>query len=341
MHENPPGQLNQIINANLSLLDAETASAEERRIAQLFDRAALISRCEDMLSDEDRCAEFDRLFQRGSLPDAAKEAVSCLEAYFSAQLLSDKVTVCGFLARRLFANRNFNLASLLGAENEVRDSDEVISDRSGEKPPVKIAYFKNVYADTAFRRFSDVLGSPSVVYCADFAAVCEEVYYGRAEMCILPLDSSRDAKLISFCRLIDKYELKISLSCDVVSPDGGVTTRYALLKKTISLNSFEDSRMKDKADTLLFEFNFVPDENISLADVLYAAGRCELKLYKVDSIPLSYSDSEFSYDVILSCGDGSGAQSGLEAFALFMALAAPQYETLGVYAHLKSEAADG
>ena len=72
----------------------------------------------------------------------------------------------------------------------------------------RVAYLRNAYADRAFRRFCEQLGELSVVYCTDFESVCEEVYYGRADMCILPLDSSRDAKLIGFVRLVDKYELK-------------------------------------------------------------------------------------------------------------------------------------
>ena len=164
---------------------------------------------------------------------------------------------------------------------------------------------------------------PTVTYAADFTAVCEEVYYGRADMCILPLDSSRDAKLISFYRLIGKYELRIVMSCDVPSGDG-VMTRYALLRKS----AFLPSEKQDKKGELFFEFSFVPDESSALCDVLTAAADCGLRLYKVDALPLTYTDSEFSYDVILRCPETP------EVFALYMSLAVPQYELLGVYRHM-------
>lgn len=309
----------KVIGENLSLLDEETSSAAERRVAQLSDLATLISQRPEMLLDsENRCGNFSELFERGILPaEAADEAKPYLEAYYSSQLLSDKLAVCKFLAERLGWKSDFRLASLLGDSGGFRPL---------EKDP-KIAYLKNPFADSAFLIFSKLLGSPSVSYHSDFESVCEEVYYGRADMCILPLESSRDAKLIGFCRMIDRFELKIVLACDVTSPDGSVTTRYALLRRSLTFPEV----LPPESDARLLELSFVPTEGITLADVLSAAAGFGLGLYKVDAIPLSYSDSEFSYDVILHCPDRA-----VEPFALFMALAAPQYETLGVYAHIRS-----
>lgn len=307
-----------MIAENLKLLDNEASSAAERRIAQLSELATLISQEPDILLDTDsREEDFSSLFVRGAIPEASvEEARPYLEAYYSSQLLSDKLAVCRFLAERLGWKSDFRLASLLGEPNGFAPL---------KKNP-RIAYLKNTYTDNAFLIFSKVLGNPSVSYQSDFESVCEEVYYGRADMCILPLDSSREAKLIGFCRLIDRFELKIVLSCDVTSSDGGVTTRYALLRKNLTF----PETLPPESDARLLELSFVPTEGITLADVLSAAAGFGLELYKVDAIPLTYSDNEFAYDVILHCPDRA-----VEPFALFMALAAPQYETLGVYAHIK------
>jgi hypothetical protein len=116
----------------------------------------------------------------------------------------------------------------------------------------------------------------------------------------------------------------------VTSPDGGVTTRYALLRRTIGL---PDSGTLDTPGSCFFEFTLVPDEEMSLCDVLHAARECGLSLYKVDSIPLTWSDSEFACDVILRVN----SKQGLTAFALFLALAVPQYEPLGIYMHIRAE----
>lgn len=311
-------KLNGIISENLELLNGEYSSVFERRLTQLYDRAQLLARDSALLTSEERCAEFERMFDPTNLPpEASDEAKRYVKSYSEAQLLSDKLTVCRFLAERLGSRADFG--ELLG-----QGSAKLGSDGKG----VRIAYLQNAYADAAFRRFSEVLDSPSVTYPGDFTSVCEEVYYGRAELCMLPLDSSRDAKLISFYRLIDKYELKIILSCDVASADGGVTTRYALLGKSAV---WPDYVIRNKCGSLFFEFSFVPDEERTLADVLSAAGQCGLRLYKTDAIPLSYSDSEFSCDVILDCQNGE-----LNAFVLYMMLAVPQYELLGVYPHMRN-----
>ena len=302
--------LNAVINENFALLDTEASSALERRLAGLRDRAMLIALDGPILPGETAAEEFHALFAGTKLPDGIPDVTAdYLDARNRAELLSDKLTVCKFLADELSKRPNDTLTILLGEEVSIRSP--------------RIAYFQNAYADAAFRIFSDAMDQPSVVYMPDFTAVCEEVYYGRADLCMLPLDSSRDAKLISFYRLIDKYELSPVMSCDVTSPDGSVTTRYALLRRGIGLPETLD-------DSIFFEFTLVPDEDAALCDVLEAARECDLTLYKVDSIPLTYSDSEFSSDIILKIG----TKRGFEAFALFMTLAVPQYEPLGVYRHI-------
>ncbi len=89
-----------MIAENLKLLDNEASSAAERRIAQLSELATLISQEPDILLDTDsREEDFSSLFVRGAIPEASvEEARPYLEAYYSSQLLSDKLAVCRFLA---------------------------------------------------------------------------------------------------------------------------------------------------------------------------------------------------------------------------------------------------
>ena len=308
----PRNDANSIIGENLALLWEEASSAEERRLTQLRERALFISRGTSLLDSDNRAEEFSELFDGSNSFDEAAEN----KQYMSTQLFSDKLTVCRFLAEEYRTKRINILEKLLGNESYGK--------------AVKIAYFRNAYADAAFRIFSQVIEDPAAVYASDFSAVCEEVYYDRADMCMLPLDSSRDAKLISFYRLIDKYELSPIFSCDVTTPDGSVTTRYALLKKSPVLPK---KKAADKCDRFFFEFSLIPDNGGTLCEVLSAAVKCGLTLYKVDSIPLTYNESEFSCDVILEVGD----IKGLEVFVLFLSLAVPQYEPLGYYPHISKK----
>ncbi len=311
-------ELNAIIEDNLTLLEAETLSAFERRFVQLRDRADIIFRRGQIIENENRIDDFSAMFSNdmanGNMPDEFQEY---FESVVDTRTFSDKLTVCRFLASE-FSKRQQSVLTQLFTKDSVIESP-------------RIAYFQNAYADAAFRIFSEVLDTPSVIYASDFTSVCEEVYYGRSDMCMLPMDSSRDAKLISFYRLIDKYELSPVLSCDVISPDGEFTTRYALLKRAISIPT---EQQLNKCDSYLFEFTILPDNSTALCDVLAAARDCGLTLYKVDSLPLSYSDSEFSFDVILKVGK----IEELEVFLLFLSLAIPQYVPLGLYPHIKSRA---
>ncbi len=301
-----------VIGENLALLAGEGTSADERKLAWLRDLAMLMLRNNSSVFGETRSDDFASLFRDVSThEDIPEEFLHHIRFRDRAALFSDKLTVCRFLAEELERRGVRLLERLLGSENYTKSP--------------KIAYFKNAYADAAFRVFSEVLDTPSVVYASDFTAVCEEVYHGRADMCMLPLDSSRDAKLISFYRLIDKYELSPVYSCDVTTPDGSVTTRYALLKRSITLPD------KEARNGCFFEFSLVPDGGATLGDVLTAAAECGLTLYKVDSIPLTYNSSEFSCEVILKVGD----PAGLDAFVLFLTLAMPQYEPLGIYPHIR------
>ena len=370
-------ELYRIISENLALLNREFTSVEERRLAHLCDRAALLARDLELLTSEDRCERFGRIFSKEKpSEETAGQSVGYIDGCLGAQLLADKLAVCGFLAKyyspigeleqRIFAQDESakNTSDELNGFDESDEYDKYNgydksngydktnssdSPRNGESPAAfkseesrntndssvksgsakKVAYLRNAYADRAFRRFCEQLGELSVVYCTDFESVCEEVYYGRADMCILPLDSSRDAKLIGFVRLVDKYELKIVLSCGITSPDQSVTTRYALLSKNIEYPSQIGGI---SGSPLFFEFSFVPDETNTLAGVLAASELCRLRPYKVDAIPLTYSDNEFSYDVVLNCNGGE-----LDTFALYMYLSVPQYEPLGVYLNLGGE----
>lgn len=74
---------------------------------------------------------------------------------------------------------------------------------------LNIAYVRSAMTDKAFAAFSANDASMSASYGADFRSVCEDVYYERSDACILPLESSQDGLLMSFMKLILKYELWI------------------------------------------------------------------------------------------------------------------------------------
>ena len=313
----PKQGYDSIIADNMALLHKESCSAAERRLVQLKELAMKAVRSMSVIFGENKADEFAALFDGTTdITDAPEEVYPYLTTQKTVLDFTDRLTVCSFIADELETRGISLIDKLLSPQPHIG--------------PARIAYFRNAYADAAFRIFSEVLDNPSVVYASDFTAVCEEVYYGRADMCMLPLDSSKDAKLISFYRLIDKYELSPIYSCDVTTPDGSVTTRYGLFKKSLSLP--ERSKL-DEGDSCFFEFTLESDGGAALCDVLSAARSCGMSLYKVDSIPLTYKSGEFSCDIIMKIG----SFRGLNTFILFLTLSVPQYEPLGIYPHICTE----
>ncbi len=306
-----------IIGGNLSLLSEDSASVSERRLVQLQDLAKQLLRDSSQLFGETRVVDFEKLFSEEKIPYGAPGNFKGLLAYENkTRVFADRIAVCSFLRDEM---ERMSMSPI----------EKFIDDKPYEGQS-KIAYFRNAYADEAFRIFSGVIENPSAVYASDFSAVCEEVYYGRCDMCMLPLDSSRDAKLVSFYRLIDKYELNIIYSCDVTTPDGSVTTRYALLKQGMAV---PEAAKLDNQNSCVFELGLTLDGNDVFEEVLAAANIFGLTLYKADSIPLTYGDGKFACDLIFKIGNARG----FNAFVLYLGLAVPQYEPLGIYPHIYRE----
>lgn len=306
-----------IISGNLSLLSGDSASVSERRLVQLQDLAKQLLRDPSQLFGETRVIDFEKLFTEEKIAYGAPGNFKGLLAYENkTRVFYDRVALCSFLRDEM--------------ERMSMSPIEKLIDNKPYGDSCKIAYFRNAYADAAFRIFSDVIDNPSAVYASDFSAVCEEVYYGRCDMCMLPLDSSKDAKLVSFYRLIDKYELNIVYSCDVTTPDGSVTTRYALLKRGMAV---PESSKLDNENSCFFELGVTLDGNDVFEAVLSAANIFGLTLYRADSIPITYGEGKFACDLIFKIGNARG----LNAFVLYLGLVIPQYEPIGIYPHIRSE----
>ena len=306
---------NGIITDNLSLLTNDGFGVSERRLVWLYERSKLLLRDESLMFGENRSEDFPALFDSAPIPeDIPNESRNYILAKQSEQALLDKLTVCILAAKEYIRPRPL-LERLLHAAPYRRNG--------------KIAYFRNVYADAAFRAFGEYLENPTVSYHSDFNTVCEETYYGRASMCLLPLDSSRDSKLVSFYKLMEKYELFPVYSCDVTAPEGA-TTRYALLAKSMSLPQRD---MRTRENGCLFEFTLATGTGDCISDVLTAAKLCGLDIYKIDSLPSTYDEGSFTYDLVLSVS----SPEELDAFVLFMTLCVPEYEPLGVYNQIRTE----
>ena len=198
------------------------------------------------------------------------------------------------------------------------DGEELSSTASN-----RIIYQKSSYANDAFLQFSAQIPDARAAYSHSFPAACESVYNGECEYCILPVENSSEGQLNGFFRLIERYELNVALSCEVIGNASERSTRFALLRRnptpTLQVSGCES----------FFEIGLPMSQSPDTADVLLASALCGLGLYRIDSIPQMASDSRFLTHFVFST---KGAD--LHAFLLYLAMEAPHYTYFGLYPHL-------
>lgn len=74
----------------------------------------------------------------------------------------------------------------------------------------RIAYVRNPLSETAYGRFLSFLPEAAGNAFDHFQDICEEVYNGICEYCLLPVSNSSEGRLSRFCGMILKYDLKMS-----------------------------------------------------------------------------------------------------------------------------------
>ena len=191
----------------------------------------------------------------------------------------------------------------------------------------RIAYLRNPYSDTAFRIFSEVIKNASVSYPRDFAAVCEEVYYGRCRYCILPVETSDEGALSGFRRLIAKYELCPILSCPVSTAGGSQTTEFALFAKNIEFPPIDNKTVCEKRK--LFSFRLDAPTEKSFNKTVRALHLYGLRILKMDSSPVAWDEGRYSFEITVDCGE-----KDLTSALLYLILEIPEYTPIGYYTQI-------
>ena len=129
--------------------------------------------------------------------------------------------------------------------------------------------------------------------------------------------------------LIERHDLKISALCDITNEDDTKRTRYALLRQIsrpdagIPKGSGEDAGTGD--NNIYFEFSFSPTPGITLDEILHATVLCGLKIYRVDSVPLRYNESNFIFHIVLL-----GSLEDIVTYSVFLPLCLAQFTPVGV-----------
>ncbi len=178
-----------------------------------------------------------------------------------------------------------------------------------------IAYMKNSYSDIAYRKFAPLFDRTSAVYFPGFREVCEEVYYGRCTHAMIPIYSSKDGQLLSFRKLISKYDLKITYEADVEMNDDSVM-RFSLLQK-----SFYQKKPEKYID-----LSVVLTEHLTVGDFISACEILGASVIMTNSIPLEYSDDKYNLNFQLNI-----KKLNMHALYLFLEGAHIRYDVIGLY----------
>jgi hypothetical protein len=141
-----------------------------------------------------------------------------------------------------------------------------------------------------------------------------------------------------FYGLIEKYELKITLTCTVTTSDSRHSTVFGLCRRGIS---WPELLLHDRG--VSFEFLFFREaENLSLGTLLHAAECASLSLLRADCLPRSDEEilmgTGYPFDLCLepalrstSQGEADSFERDLLAFLLFLSVHSPTYLPLGIY----------
>ena len=296
-----------ISSDNLNRLDGRQSELFHSRRAFIYDLAYSICRGGKASADEIQQNYFSVLnpIKRSNIDEA--------EMFFSAISVAERIEICNGI-NTTTKNGNAFSEALLGQ-----------NDPCPTRSVGRISYVKNNFTDSAYLIFSKKIRAPRCFYSDSFDIACEDVFNGESEFCILPIETSSDGKLFSFYSLIDRYELKIISVCSVEHPGSSKFTRFALLRRSISMTDLSGA-LSGKNNMLELKISQSISDSAPIYDIFKAADICQMPLLRVDSLPLPYSDSLLSYYAVF------GFESErIKSFLTYTTLEFPQCYILGIY----------
>lgn len=291
----------RVLLFNLSKLSRIRAEEELRRQTQIAELAALF-----------------RLSGKSSVRDVLTEFVQLHFSNTDSKTANiDLISLCISLLKSGI------VVSTEEITNEAPPMDEVLSPKAANR----VAYLQNHFTDEAFLILTAHLQEPRAAYFSSFADVCEEVYNGLCEFCILPVENAEDGKLLRFYSLIEKFDLTPITVCDIESNSESYT-RYALLRlKRLNATTLSSQPIGPKC----LEISLVLENGLTLSDVLSAAEYCNMHLSRVDSLPLPYKINEYRYGLVFSVPSETDFPLSVKAFLLYLSLLLPESSVTGIY----------
>lgn len=193
----------------------------------------------------------------------------------------------------------------------------VFSDSDEEQDAAaRVAYLRSSYSDRAYRRFSSLFGHVTAFYFPGFREVAEEVYAGRATHAILPVWNSSDGALLTFRRLLSRYDLKITAASDISAGEESVV-RFALVRRGLP---------KRNTPPAWLELSVVPGDGMTPGMFLSACESLGASAVSVSAHPTESGEGRDALDFRLDMTHADTA-----ALYLYLEGSHARYETIGSY----------
>ncbi len=287
-----------IILSNIRASGIQIGRAVEIRLSHLSELAEKLAKSDDYESFRDAFCnvreEFSDIYR-----EILRENISSVNLSEVRRIL-DGLSIRGFaeVCADVAKERKFAYGDI--------DTEPISSAR--------IACFKTAPSQSAYRAFARELAMASESVYDDYSSICEAVFTGAADFCILPVWGSDDGVLLPFLRLARKYELHAVLSCDIQPSDDDRQTRFCLFGSKI-----KNRRGSDTVDL----FVSTADENIHrlLSGIDQIGGSCQ----KLTALPHAMFPDEN-----LFCSVRIGREN-IDALLLFLRLFAQSVSVCGIY----------
>ncbi len=247
-------------------VQANLAETDERLSRLYVERAFHLSELTQELSlsptpdEQTLSAIIERLF----MPSREQDA------YKTATVLADIVTLCTEIANTLPDGYTRLLADLFGRDVPLAES-----------ALGRVSYVANSFTEQAFSLLCANIPGCRVSYHHHFDDVCQEVYNGHSQYGILPVQSSAEGILAGLYRMVARYRLRICAVCRVAGTHDSHTV-FALVKRSLDIPSTPISSC--------FDFLYTPAISRDVSDLL-----CVARLFGhhlIDSGSYTSSDGE-------------------------------------------------
>ncbi len=302
------GTNTEIALSNLSSIEVELGNVFERRIAHLCELAhAIINDGGDIDVIKSIIVSIRSDGSIGT-DEICTENLTELSAIFSKISLMERVAIFKQVFQYIPAYK-FHF---------VDSTDFISPDSIG-----RIAYMQNSYNDLAFEHFATVLHDVRASYYETVADVCESVIEDKCQYCILPIETKKDGKLISFYDIIIQNRLKINAEYELEDQSKNGYTRYALLSKTAMISS---NQIINKDYEKYLEIIYSDTDNIPLSELLMAAEYFGLKAESVDTFTIRSLGEKKYYCVELSVSDADD-----QMFMTYLSVDCPDHILIGLY----------